>query len=456
MPRYNFRIVSSYPPRECGIGIFSQNLIDALGEFTGEVGSINVAAVDNTGEEEYHYPADLDIDQYDPDSWVRNTNQIINRAYEKTHDTIVLLQHEYGLDGEYPKGKNYVSMAEKLKSANLFTLIYLHTVLENPDEYQKNTIIALAEHSDGLIVTTESAVDLLSSEEYEIDRSKIHYIDHGIRMQDPSKYPRHEMKRRNGLENLLVVTTLGLRSTNKGVQHGILAYSRLINKLLKEREREKIIYLVVGKCHPDFMKTDEYKDYEKIMNDALDQSKLKYTTIKKFEEFSETDFRENDLVFLDTFLSNKDLKNFYATSDLILLPYLNRQQISSGILADALGFGRAVIATKFAYAKELLDPERKSDEKGIFGINKHTTARGILVDIDPVSIPQISEALAYLVSHRKEREKIEQRSYERGHRMQWKDSAWALLRRIAAIKDQREVEEMENIELELKEDSFNT
>ena len=43
---YNIRIVSTYPPRRCGIGTFSRDLANALEHFTGEVGSIRISAID--------------------------------------------------------------------------------------------------------------------------------------------------------------------------------------------------------------------------------------------------------------------------------------------------------------------------------------------------------------------------------------------------------------------------
>ena len=43
---HNIRIVSTCPPRKCGVGTFSRDLANALGHFTGEVGHIRVAAID--------------------------------------------------------------------------------------------------------------------------------------------------------------------------------------------------------------------------------------------------------------------------------------------------------------------------------------------------------------------------------------------------------------------------
>ncbi|MHC4678215.1 MAG: hypothetical protein ACYTEK_05900 [Planctomycetota bacterium] len=91
---YNIRIVSTYPPRRCGIGTFSRDLATALEHFIAEVGNIRVAAIDN-GSGPYRIPVDLTIDQYNPVSWRDTTGHIITRAKESTNPTVVLLQHEY-------------------------------------------------------------------------------------------------------------------------------------------------------------------------------------------------------------------------------------------------------------------------------------------------------------------------------------------------------------------------
>ena len=94
---YNIRIVSTYPPRRCGIGMFSRDLASALAHFTGEVSHIRVAAIDdNSGP--YNIPVDIVIDQYSPESWDSATKEITARAKESANPTIIILQHEYGLD----------------------------------------------------------------------------------------------------------------------------------------------------------------------------------------------------------------------------------------------------------------------------------------------------------------------------------------------------------------------
>ena len=94
---YNIRIVSTYPPRRCGIGTFSRDLASALEHFTGECGAIRISAIDKENLP-YSIPVDLTINQYNPQSWKDGIKDILARASESQNPTVVLLQHEYGLD----------------------------------------------------------------------------------------------------------------------------------------------------------------------------------------------------------------------------------------------------------------------------------------------------------------------------------------------------------------------
>ena len=435
---YNIRIVSTYPPRRCGIGTFSRDLATALEHFTAEVGHIRVAAIDN-GNGPYGIPVDLTIDQYTPQSWADTITHIITRATETADTTIIILQHEYGLDpdtdGNDGEGTNFVDMTKAFQKQGLTTLVYLHTVLDEPGEHQKKTLQDLAQYSDGLIVTTESAIQILESETYGIDHSKLKHIDHGIRMSHPSQFDRLETKRAFGLENHFLITTLGLLSPDKGIEYGIRAFGRFLAESCTETQREKMIYLIAGQCHPDFVKVENgepYKEYQASLNKALKDSKLTWCKVK---ELGTIDVNRYDIVFLDTFLDENTLLKLYGATNIMVLPYLNMQQISSGILADALGSGRVAIATKFRYAAELIHSNKRCPEGIIIG----RYARGILVDRGEPSIEQIAKGLDYLVFNMDKRLIMEKEAHQRGYQMSWNNSAWGMLQYIDFVREQKEI-----------------
>jgi len=435
---YNIRIVCTYPPRKCGVGTFSRDLANALENFTSEVGHIRVAAIDKN-KLPYNIPVDLIIHQYSPESWQKATDDIVVRANENTNPTVVLLQHEYGLDpdkdGNDSRGMNFVVMAKTLNKQGLMILVYLHTVLDSPNEHQRKVLQELADNSDGLLVTTDNAVDILKSATYGITRSKIKHIDHGIRMQNPSQYDRLAIKQEYGLQIQLLITTLGLHSPGKGLQYSIRAYARFLQESCTQAQRKKIVYLIAGACHPEFVKIEggkPYREYQATLNKVLEDSRLKWCTARDFDS---VDFGLYDVVFLDTFLDESTLLKLYSATNVMVLPYLNMQQISSGILADTVGSGRIAIATKFKYAVELINPNVQ-DKKGAIIASR---ARGILVDPGEPSVEQTAQALDYLVFNKDERLEMERRAHERGYQMRWHNSAWELLQYIQFIKEKQEI-----------------
>jgi len=435
---YNIRIVSTYPPRRCGIGTFSRDLANALENLTGEVGHIRVAAIDKD-KLPYHIPVDLIIDQYNPQSWRNITNDILTRAKEGLNKTVVLLQHEYGLDpddtGKNGEGTNYVDMAKAFNKNGLTTLVYLHTVLNDPDAHQRKVIQDLAHYSNGLIVTTESAIKILESPLYGIERDNIKHIDHGIRMEHPSQFDRLVIKEKYGLVNHFLVTTIGLLSPDKGLQYSIKGFGRFINESLTPQQRNSIVYLIAGQCHPEFVKYDNgepFRRFQQTLNESLEQANVRWC---KTNSLNSVEFDKYDVVFLDTFIEEKMLLELYGVSNVMLLPYLNMQQISSGILADTLGSGRVAIATKFRYALELIHSNRKCPPGVVIG--RH--ARGILVDPGEPSVEQIAQALDYLIFNQSKRLLMEKQAHQRGYQMSWENTAWALLQHIDFLSEENQI-----------------
>jgi len=413
-------------------------LASALEHFTGEVGHIRVTAIDkNNGP--YSIPVDLVIDQYNSESWAFAIKNIITKAKENTNPTIVILQHEYGLDtdknGEAGRGTNFVDMAKAFSGEGLATLVYLHTVLDEPNDHQKKTLQELAKYSDGLILTSESAIETLESSTYKIDHSKLKHIDHGIRMQHPSEYDRLAVKEKYGLKDFFLVTTLGLLSPDKGIQYSIRAYGGFLERFCIDIQRERIVYLIAGQCHPDFVRAvegREYREYQATLTKALEESKLKWCRAK---ELAGLDFKQHDIVFLDAFLDESTFLELYGATNVMVLPYLNMFQTSSGILADTLGSSRVAIATKFRCALELIHSNKSCPAGLVIG----RYSRGILVDPGQPSVEQIAGALDFLVFNQNKRLAMEKEAHQRGFQMQWNNSAWALLQHIKFIREEKEL-----------------
>jgi glycosyltransferase involved in cell wall biosynthesis len=165
---------------------------------------------------------------------------------------------------------------------------------------------------------------------------------------------------------------------------------------------------------------------------ALEESDLKWCRASAIEGI---DWFENDIVFLDMFLDESTLLNFYGATNVMILPYLNTEQISSGILADTIGSGRVAIATKFRYALELIYSNKTCPP----GMTMGRFARGILVDPGDASIEQIAKALDFLVFEKDKRIQMERQAHQRGYQMRWANSAWAMVQYVDFVSEDKEI-----------------
>ena len=434
---WNIRFVSTYPPRPCGIGTFCRNLADALEHFPAEVDHIHVAAIDKDNGP-YNEPVDIVIDQYDLQSWKNATDRIVART-DGSSDTTVVLQHEFGLDpdidGHDARGDNFVQMAKAFSEKGIVTVAYFHTVPETPNDHQKKIVQSLAKYSDGLIVTTESAIDILESDTYGVDHAKLKHIDHGIRMRNPTQYDRFKIKSDFGLKDFFLATTLGLLSPDKGLQYSIPAYGRFIHESCTDAQREQIVYLIGGQCHPEFVRAENgrlYREYMNVLDDALDKADIRWC---RTDTLKNVDWHKQDIVLFDTFLDESTLLKMYGITNCMILPYLNMEQISSGILADTVGSGRVAVTTKFRYALELIYSNKRCPTGLVIG----RFARGILVDPGADSVEQIAQGLDYVIFEKEKRLHMERQAHQRGYQMRWANSAWALLQYIQFIRDEKEI-----------------
>ena len=93
-------------------------------------------------------------------------------------------------------------------------------------------------------------------------------------------------------------------------------------------------------------------------------------------------------------------------TDLFLIPYLTREQISSGVLANAATTGNCILSTPFPYAKEIIG---ENEERGYF-IN--------FEDSD-----SIAQKISFLIENPQKVEKKREKMYQFGRSFTWQKMA---------------------------------
>ena len=312
--------VCSYPPRQCGIATFSHDLLSNLKLLLPEV-LFTVCAVNDSKSTSYAYPKEvaLQIDQDDEQSYTQAA-ELINKHAE---ETIVIVQHEYGVYGG-SSGEYLVSLLKALRCPAMVTL---HTVIAKPNPKMRSVTKQIIANCDKLITLTDSSCALFASL-YPSAKNKVTRIMHGIH---PLLYKTPtESKAKYKLENRKVLLTFGLLSRNKGIEY-------VINALPQIKEQiPDIIYLVVGGTHPGVIRTEGEAYRESLIE------LVKNLSLKK------------NVRFVPKFLPLGDILRYIQSADIYIATSLDPQQAVSGTMSYALGSGRSVVATNFAQANEIV------------------------------------------------------------------------------------------------------
>ncbi len=234
----------------------------------------------------------------------------------------VLLQHEYGIFGGRD-GDDVVTLLNELIVLGIPVIATLHTVLVTPTEHQREVLSAVAMRVDRVVVMTEIARQRLISL-YPVDPASVVVIPHGA---TPPSAPNGAVRLEPSTPQLL---TWGLIGPGKGIEMVIDALALLTDIVPTVR------YTIAGVTHPNVLKHegDRYRD-----------SLIQRARINGLER---------SVTFDASYRTVDELVRFVASASVVVLPYDSRDQVTSGVLVDAVACGRPVIATAFPHAVELL------------------------------------------------------------------------------------------------------
>lgn len=398
---FSVNFISTWFPRICGIATFTEHSVKALTLNEDDIRHIKIHPIDKN-DLTYHYPIRDKhvIKQMDSSSWINAADMIIERFLKndaKGIRTVAILEHEYGLDGN-GKDNNYNEVARRLKNAGVPNVVVLHTILNHPNDYQRDVIQQFGEHCDRLVIITPSSKEILM-QVYSIDDEKIVHIPHGI-PETHRKMSRTDAKEKWGLAGRYIISTIGLVSKNKGIEFGIRGFSRFL-EVVHPDFRDRMVYLIAGQTHPEELAKLGGKDpYREMLYEIAEEEGLSPVSIKVTKKLA---FPDNKVIFLNKYLTDDEYIELVKASESTLLPYRNPEQNSSGALAYSVGLGTAVVSTKFRYAEDMF-----SDNHG------HPNGSGVLIDLTDKG--EIAKGLREVFENLTE---IEAKAYQKGVIMGW-------------------------------------
>jgi len=360
--------VSTFPPRQCGIATYTYDLVEAISRLSVTGAPEIIAINDKGGFYDYSNLVKFQIDREDPDSY-----RIAAKKINNSNIDIINLQHEFGLFGG-PWGDYIITFLEELEKP---VVTNLHTLQQNPPVSLKNVLDNILERSDFVTVMARIGIEILEND-YDIFPDSVRYIPHGC--PNVPLISSETIKNILGLNNRTILSTFGLLSRGKGIEYVIQALPKIIE------EDSSILYLIIGQTHPEIRKQEgeSYRQYLMKLIDELGIGK--------------------NVRFVNRFVEKNELIRFLQATDIYIIPYPNKQQISSGTLLYALSTGKAIISTAFLHAEEVM-------------------SQGVINRCEFKDPESISNSVLRLLNDRTSLEKYQQLAYQYSRDMIWPNVA---------------------------------
>jgi glycosyltransferase involved in cell wall biosynthesis len=303
-----YAVLSTYPPTQCGLATFSAALLAHLPQPGDDIGVVRVL----------DEPAPRFADEVVHDLVNGSAASAAAAADVLNGFDVVIVQHEYGIYGG-PDGQDVISLLEALYVPSI---VVLHTVLSHPTPRQRMILERVMATASAIVTMTQTA------------RSRLLDI-YGARPEDVYVIPHGATDNRVELSSTAKagpprVLTWGLLGPGKGIEHAIDAMALLRDRGLR------VDYQVAGQTHPRVLGRDgeAYRQRLQALARARDVA---------------------DRVHFDSrFLPASALSRVVSSADVVLLPYDSREQVTSGVLIEAVTAGRPVVSTCFPHAVELL------------------------------------------------------------------------------------------------------
>lgn len=301
-----FGILSTFPPTACGLATFSAALAKGIVASGDDVRVIRIA-------DGPPFPDDRVVGELVNGlaSSVSASARLLNEC------DVAVVQHEYGLYG----GADGDEVLQILAELHVPVIVIAHTILRNPTPHQRSVLVAVAAIADQVVVMSEAARERLCSG-FAIDSTKVASIPHGAAI-PATKATSHASGRP-------VLLTWGLVGPGKGIERVIDAMPSLHTLPMRPR------YLVAGQTHPKVLLSDGESYRHARIEQAWRNGVAASVTF-------DGDYRDVE-----------SLTALAQSAAVVVLPYDSTEQVTSGVLVDAIAAGRPVVATAFPHAVELL------------------------------------------------------------------------------------------------------
>jgi glycosyltransferase involved in cell wall biosynthesis len=363
-------MISSFPPRKCGIATYTQDLINAIeGKYDDDL-QINICALQKSNRP-LKYPSEV---TYFLKTWLKEDyKRLALEINGNKNIKVIYLQHEFGLFG----GKMGIFLLDFLENLDKAVITTFHTVLKEPCEERKVLVQKIAALSSGVIAMTNLSVNILKND-YSIFEEKIKMIPHGSHLIETANLASKDVKKFKGKT---IISTFGLISAGKGIETALDALPKITAKF------PNVLYLIIGKTHPEVVK-NEGEIYREFLHQKVKNLKL-----------------QNNVLFINKYLDLDSLLAHLQRTDIYFFTSKDPQQAVSGTLVYALSAGCPVVSTPIPHSLELLD--------------------GAGINFDFGNAPQLADATILMLSNPDMMQEMRLNAIHRISPSSWQNSAIA-------------------------------
>ena len=381
-------MVTSWPPRHCGIATYSQDIVRALRNEGHEVHIVTFKDGGKKGEE-FVYP----VIPIKKDKELKNPgwDHTLFQTIAKIAPDVVHVQHEYGLyifDDDHSSGlfRPFFKWAVEGEIPIVVTYHSVYSVLDRVEAFYMDIALKL---TDACIVHEEYQKNNLPINIGRVPNN-VYVIPHGAKDIKPYENAKEEFD----LKGKKVVGLIGWWEPNKGFERVVKMWPKI-----KKALGSKAMLVVAGDARPDSSSGLIYKP--KLLK-AIEKSSAK-KSIK---------------VITGSF-KPEEYDKVLSTFDLMVLPYSRASQ--SGNLAHSFALGIPCVVT----AMEGLKAEAEASKAGLA--------------VAPGDDMELMHAIIHIMSH----EDLRKRYSKNAMKYVTKQLKWSIVARKHAALYQKLISDLE-------------
>lgn len=310
----SFGMLSTFPPTACGIATFAAALSAGL---VAHGAAVDVVRCGTTSGLE-----DPLVMQYLGDG---SPARLVACIEALNATDVVIVQHEYGIYD----GIDGAAVLGLMAGIVVPIVLIAHTVVSEPTFNQRSVLERACAIANVIVVMTDIARQRLLAG-FDVDADKVIVIPHGAATPPVSTSTVAVADGTSRLDHRPRVLTWGLLGPGKGIEWAIDAFSELADL------DPAPTYVIAGATHPK-VRERAGESYREMLVDRAERSGS-----------------GPSVSFDDSYRDLESLTDLIRSADLVVLPYDSDDQVTSGVLVDAVAAGCPVVSTAFPHAVELL------------------------------------------------------------------------------------------------------